>query len=137
MKYLVLLAVAFASGCGGASYTATGTAAVPTPVADVFGCLRQQLQAIGFQQTSIDTDDHRLNARRNDDTVRRPDVRFRRMVDVLEMEVRSDASGQTALVVEEKTFAEYFSERGPTLQQEAASERVRTAGQVVLDACGH
>lgn len=136
MKCMILPAVAFAIGCSGVSYTNTATASMPTPAADVFGCLRQQLPVIGFTQSSIDTDDHRLTARRYDDTVRRPDVRFRRMVDVLEMEVRADATGQTGLVVAEKTFAEYFTERGQTLNQEPASETVRAAGQSVVDACG-
>jgi hypothetical protein len=81
-------------------------------------------------------DAHRVTARRYDETVRRADVRFRRMVDVLEIEVRADATGQTALAVQSKTFAEFFTERGPTFVQEETSEGARAAGQAVLEACG-
>jgi len=123
-------------GCGGQSYTATVTAATPTPVPDVFACVRAQLQPIGYRQSSLDVDAHRVTARRYDETVRRADVRFRRMVDVLEIEVRADPTGQTALAVQSKTFAEYFTERGPTFEQEKASDGARAAGQAVLEACG-
>jgi len=136
MRSSILLAALVAIGCGGPSYTAADMATTPTPVADVFGCLRQQLQAIGFAQSSIDTDDHRLTARRYDETARRPDVKFRRMVDVLEMDVHPDTGNQARLIVAEKTFAEYFTERGQLLQQETASDRVRAAGQAVVTACG-
>ena len=137
MKRLLLLAVAaLGVACGAPSYTVTATAATPTPVLDVFSCVRTRLETLGFRQSSLDVDAHRVTARRYDETVRRPDVRFRRMVDVLEIEIQADAAGQTGLVVAEKTFAEYFTERGPTLEQETTSERARAAGQSVLDACG-
>ena len=123
-------------GCGAASYTATATAASPAPVADVFTCVREHFFALGFKQSSLDTDAHRVTAQRYNETVRRPDVRFRRMVDVLEIEVRADTAGKTALVVQSKTLAEYMTERGQTFVQEAASDSVRAAGQAVLDACG-
>ena len=137
MRSLETLVVALAIGCGGTSYTATDNGSAPSPIEDVFGCLRQQLSVIGFEQSAIDVQDHRLTARRYDERVRRPDVKFRRMVDVLEMEVHPDTSGQTRLVVVEKTFAEYFTERGPLFEQEPSSEQVRAAGQTVLATCGH
>jgi hypothetical protein len=68
---------------------------------------------------------------------RRPDVRFRRAVDELEIEVRSDSGGRSWIVVSSRTFAEYMTERGQTLVQEAASDSVQAAGQAVLAACGH
>ena len=138
MKRVFLLAVAaLGVGCGAPSYTITATAATPTPVLDVFSCVRTRLEPLEFRQSSLDVDMHRVTARRYDETVRRPDVKFRRMVDVLEIEVQAGATGQTALVVQSKTLAEYFTERGPTLEQETTSERARAAGQSVLDACGH
>ena len=138
MKRLLLLAgAALGVGCGAPSYTTTATAGTPTPVPDVFSCVRARLEPLEFHQSSLDVDAHRVTARRYDETVRRPDVRFRKMVDVLEIEVQAGATGQTALAVQSKTFAEYFTERGPTLDQETTSERARAAGQSVLDACGH
>ena len=115
--------------------TATGTA--PKPVTDVYACTRAGIAPSGYTQTSYDVDAHRLTARRYDETVRRPDVRFRRMVDELEIEVRSDSAGRSAITVSARTFAEYITERGATLVQEAASDGVRAAAQALVAACGH
>jgi hypothetical protein len=103
----------------------------------VYACIRAGIGPIGYTQTSYDVDAHRLTARRFDEAVHRPDVRFRRMVDELEIEVRPDSTGQSAIVLSSRTFAEYMTERGQTLVQEAASDGVRAASQAVLAACGH
>lgn len=136
MRYRVVPALGLAIACASASYTVTATAAAPKPVADVYACIRAGIAPIGYSQTSYDVDAHRLTARRYDETVHRPDVRFRRMVDELEIEVRPDSSGRSAIVVSSRTFAEYVTERGQTFVQEAASDSVRAAGQAVLAACG-
>lgn len=137
MKRWFIPAVVLGSGCGGASYTATSTAATPSPVADVFQCVREHLPTVSFKQTSFDVDAHRVTAQRYNDAVQRPDVRFRRIVDVLEFDIHPDSSGRTTIVVQSKTLAEYMTERGQTFVQEAASDSVRVAGQTVLAACSH
>jgi len=58
------------------------------------------------------------------------------MVDELEIEVRPDSGGRSAIGVAARTFAEYMTERGQTLVQEAASDSVQAAGQAVFAACG-
>jgi hypothetical protein len=136
MKRVLAIALGVVVGCAGASYTVSSTADVPTPVADVFACLRQQIQTVGYRQRSLDVDEHRVSAQRYDDTVRRPDVHFRRMVDVLEFQVGAGPSGGSSIKVESKTFAEYMSQQGQTLEQEATSESVRATGEAVLAACG-
>lgn len=131
----MFVVVALGTGCGGAGYTIRSTGSTPSPVADVFACVRAGLAPIGYTQTSYDVDAHRVTARRYDETVRRPDIRFRRMVDELDVEVRPDSSGKSALVVESKTFSEYMSERGQTYNQEVASDSVRVAGRALLARC--
>lgn len=137
MRYRALSLLGLAVACAGASYTVTATAPAPKPAADVYACVRAGITPIGYTQTSYDVDGHRLTARRYNDTVRRPDVRFRRMVDELEIEVRPDSGGRSAIVISSRTFAEYMTERGQTLVQEAASDSVQAAGQAVVAACGH
>lgn len=137
MRYWALSPIGLAIACASTSYTVTATAATPSPVADVFTCVRAGISPIGYTQASFDVDAHRLTARRYNEAVRRPDVRFRRIVEVLEIEVRADTGSRSALVVSSKTFAEYMTERGQTLVQEAASDSVQAAGQAVLAACGH
>lgn len=137
MRRWLLSVVVLGVGCGGASFTTTATGVTPTPLPDAFTCVRNGLAPIGFTQTSYDVDAHRLTARRYNEAVRRPDIRFRRMVDELDIEVRSDTGVMSAIVVESKTFAEYMTERGQTFVQEAASDSVKAAGQAVLAACAH
>ena len=137
MRYRALPPLVLAIACASSSYTVTSTAATPRPVVDVYACVRAGIAPIGYTQTSYDVDAHRLTARRPDETAHRPDVRFRRMIDELEIEVRSDSTGHSAIVVSSRTFAEYMTERGQTLIQETASDGVRAAAQAVLAACGH
>lgn len=105
-------------------------------MSDVFACAREQIKALGYSQTSIDLSDHRLTARRIDETVRKSDVRFRRSLDELEIEVGSQASGETGLTIAARTFSEYVTHRGFTLEQEQASNGVEAAAQSILATCG-
>ena len=123
-------------GCSNAPYASTLTASSPAPAPDVLQCARNQLKNIGFVQTSIDVEDNRLTARKFDETVRRPDVQFRRMVERLEVEA-TPASGDavTTLKVTPSTFAEYTTQRGPTEVQETTSEQAQAAAQTLLQTC--
>ena len=136
MRYGLLLP-GLAIACASSGYTLTSTVATPKPVPDVYACVRSGITPIGYTQSSYDVAAHRLTARRYDETVHRPDVRFRRMVDELEIEVRPDSAGRSAIVVASRTYAEYMTERGQTLVQEAASDSVQAAAQAVLASCGH
>jgi hypothetical protein len=131
-----LLSVLLVAGCGH-QMTQSYRQPSPSPAPDVFACARTQLKANGFDQTSIDTDDSRLTARRFDETVRRPDVTFRRLVDRLEIEVAPGAGGDSVSVlsVGARTFAEMVNQRGPTETQERTSETAKTAAQNILEKC--
>lgn len=135
-RYLLLMLLT--AGCGGGQMTSSFTAASPSPTPDVFACVRNQLKANRFDQTSIDVNDNRLTARKYDELVRRPDVNFRRLVDRLEIDVAPGAGGDsvTALSVKARTFAETVTQRGPTETQERTSEAARAASQAIIDKCG-
>lgn len=132
-----LAAMCLLVGCSGAPLATTLTVASPSPAQDVFQCARQQLKTIQFDQSSIDVNEQRLNARRFDETARRPDVQFRRVVDRLEIEaLPSGGASVTTLKVTARTFAEYTTQRGPTEEQERTSETARQAAQTLIDRCG-
>jgi len=122
--------------CGGPSFTATLTAASPAPVPDVFACARSQLGVLGYRQSSIDVDEHRVTGRRVDETVRRPDTRFRRVIDQLEIEVGPQSTGETGLTIQAKTLGEYVGQVGFIEQLEEASDGVQAAAQSIVQACG-
>jgi hypothetical protein len=114
-------------------------AASPSPTPDVFTCVRGQLKANKFDQTSIDVNENRLTARKYDEKVRRPDVSFRRLVDRLEIEVAPGTGGDSVSTVSinARTFAETVTQRGPTETQERTSQTAQTAAQTILDKCSH
>lgn len=132
-----LLIIVLTAGCGG-QQTSSLTAASPSPAPDVFACARKQLKAVRFDQTSYDLADYRLTARKYDETVRRPDVTFRRLVDRLEISVAPGAGGDSVSVlsVNARTFGETVNQRGPTETQENTSETARKAAQTIVDKCG-
>jgi hypothetical protein len=135
-SYRSLFIVLLTAGCGG-QMTSSYMAASPSPTPDVFSCVRRQLKANRFDQTSIDVNDNRLTARKYDEKVRRPDVTFRRLVDRLEIEVAPGAGGDsvTTLSVKARTFGETVNQRGPTETQERTSETARGAAQSIVDKC--
>lgn len=123
-------------GCAGASRTTSLVGTSPVPAPDAFECVRNQLKTVSFAQTSYDTEALRLTARKFDDTQRRPDVQFRRMVDRLEIEVAPGTAGAvTNIKVDAKTFAELTTHRGPTEEQEKTSTAAREAAQTIIQKC--
>jgi hypothetical protein len=133
MPLLVALAIA---GCAGGTRTTSLTSSSPAPAPDAFECLRNQLKNVGFAQTSYDTDELRITARKFDETVRRPDVTFRRLVDRLEIQVApGTGDAVTNITVDAKTFAEYNTHRGPTEEQEKTSTTAQSAAQTFIQKC--
>jgi hypothetical protein len=130
-----LVALSILAGCSNAPYATALTASSPSPASDVLQCARNQLKAIRFDQTSIDVEDHRLTARKFDETARRADVQFRRMVDRLEIEAAPASDGLTTVKVTPRTFAEYTTQRGPTEVQEKTSTTAQAAAETLLQKC--
>lgn len=133
---LPLFGLALLAGCAGRPLASTQTGTSPLPAPDVYGCLRDRLKTVGFTQTSYDVDEMRLSARRYDETVRRPDVQFRRLVDRITFEVTPGSEGVvTAISGDAMTFAEYSTHRGPTEEQEKTSGGAQQAVRQLIDAC--
>jgi hypothetical protein len=130
-----LLAAALVA-CGHA-YGASAAGTSPNPVPDVFECVKTQLKAIGYSQTSLDATENRITARKFDETVRRPDVNFRRMVERLEILVSPGSGGAiTTLEVTAHTFAELTTQRGPTEIEERTSTQAAADAQTLVKKCG-
>lgn len=132
-----LATLALLAACSNAPLASTLTANSPSPAPDVFQCARDQIKVLGFDQSSIDTRELRLNARRFDEETRRPDVQFRRIVDRLEIEaVPASGNAVTTLKVTPRTFGEYTTQRGPTESQERTSSTAADAAQKLIERCG-
>ena len=89
-----LVALCMLAACNNAPLATTLTATSPRPAPDVFECARAQLKAIRFDQTRSISDAQRIRPGDIDETARRPDTQFRRMIDRLE--IRGRTLGQTA-----------------------------------------
>jgi hypothetical protein len=124
-----------AAGCGGTLYLAANGRS-PRPPVEVFDCVKGQVPVLGYTQTSIDVEDHRITARRYDKEARYADSRFRRMIDRLTVEVAGSAEGGAVLKVGAHTFAELATQRGPTEIEQEASPAVKEAARKLLDECG-
>jgi hypothetical protein len=131
-----LVALSLLAGCSNAPYATALTASSPSPAPDVLQCARDQLKALRFDQTSIDVNDYRLTARKFDETARRADVQFRRIVDRLEVQAAPASDGTTTVKVTPRTFAEYTTQRGPTEVQEKTSTTAQAAAETLLQKCG-
>jgi hypothetical protein len=132
-----LLIAATLTACVGHPLGTTATGTSPAPVPDVFDCVKGQLKSLGYNQTSIDVAEYRITAKKYDETVRRPDVTFRRVVDRLEIQVAPGSAGAiTTVEVDANTFAEMTTQRGPTEVQERTSPDAEAAAQTIVQQCG-
>jgi len=102
---------------------------------ETFECVKNQMAALGFKQSSVDADERRVSATKIDMKTRRSDTQFRRLLDRLEVEVAAAADGQTSIDVRGHTFAEYTTQRGPTEVEEKPSADVNAASQELLSRC--
>jgi len=134
MRHWFLSGILLLSGCSQryAAASAVRTTAAPD---ESFDCVKRQLSSLGYKQTSLDVDEHRITGTKYDTEARRADVQFRRLVNRLTAKVGPDAGGQTSIEVESHTFAEYTTQRGPTEVEEQASDEVKQAAQKLLAAC--
>jgi hypothetical protein len=135
MRFHPLLGTALLVGCTGGALASTVTQTSPAAPPDAFQCVREELKKVGFVQTSYDTDELRVAARKFDASATRPDVQFRRLVERVEFQVSPEADGTTRLTAKASTFAERITHRGPTEEQEKTSEGARSAAQTVLRHC--
>jgi len=98
--------------------------------------VKSQILALGYTQTSMDVENHRITARKYDREARFADTRFQRMIERLTIEVGSPDGGGAHLRIGAHTFAELATQRGPTEIDQSASPAARAAAQKVLEACG-
>jgi hypothetical protein len=124
------------AGCVGGALAASYSETSPAPAPDAFACIRDQLKAVGFTQSSLDTDELRVTAKKYDETARRPDVQFRRIVDRLSFDVDPGSGGAiTHISGEAATFGEFTTQRGPTEVQEKTSDVARKAADTIVRKC--
>lgn len=135
MEYRLLPAVVLvAAGCAQRYATPTELRASATPDA-VFSCVKQQFGVLGYKQSSLDADELRISGTKIDETSRRSDTQFRRVLNRLEVDVSPAADGNTDFVVLPRTFAEYTTQRGPTETEEKSSTEVKADAQSLLERC--
>ena len=131
---VLLVGIVALAGCSKAfsAPLTTRTSAAPE---ETFACVRKQLGELGYKQTSLDAAEYRVTATKIDYQSRRPDVQFRRMLNKLDVDVAAEADGQTGITALGRTFAEYTTHRGPTEEQEKASEQVQSDTRVLVERC--
>lgn len=129
-----LAAVVAVSGCTKQFATPSEIRTTAAPE-QVFECVKQQLNALEYKQTSVDNDEFRVNGTKIDTKSRRSDTQFRRVLNKLEIDIGAEADGQTSLEVLPKTFAEYTTQRGPTEVQEQSSTEVLADAKTLQDRC--
>jgi hypothetical protein len=135
MHYRLLLGGTLLLGACAQRYSAPARIQTSADPETTFQCVRREMADLGYKQTSIDTDERRVNGTKIDMKSRRADTQFRRILNKLEVEVAPQADGQTGIDVQGRTFAEYTTQRGPTEVEEAASSEVQTATQQLLEKC--
>jgi hypothetical protein len=135
MRYcLAFAATLLLPACSGRLSTPVNVSNSASPQ-DTFDCVKKQLIALGYKQTSIDVDELRITAVKIDPKSRRPDTQFRRILNRIEVDVGAGANGQTSLEIRPHTLAEYTTQRGPTEVEEKESDEVKNDSQQLVERC--
>jgi hypothetical protein len=128
----LLAAVALASCAGTLASTVKAPSALGPP--EAFACAQRELAAMGYHLGAFDRDAGRLTAQKADPKARRPHTLFLRVLDRLELETAGNEAG-SLLVVRARTFHEFSSQRGPTEEEESASQTARADAAALLERC--
>lgn len=132
---LLLLAAVVLAGCAGGARAPVRTAPVAS-LSDAVECAREQGKKMGFQVVRRDPEEHRLVLERTNRDVERSDPSFQRAVEQLELEPGSGEVGSDRpLEITARTFHEYWTRKGRTRRQQAASEQIRAAADTLLQRC--
>lgn len=121
--------------CGGGTQYTTLTASPAAGPAAVIDCVRSQFGKLDYQQIAYDVRDHRVVAKRTDTTVNRADPQFLRLINQIEAQATTEASG-TGLRIIAHTIGQYSTHRGPTDMEEKASPQVKQDAETLMQACG-
>lgn len=131
----VLATLLVLGACGGGTQYTTLTASPAAGPAAIIDCVRSQFGKLDYQQVAYDVQGHRVVAKKTDATVTRADPQFLRLVNQIEAEATTEASG-TGLKVVAHTISQLSTHRGPTDVEEKASAQVNRDAETILQACG-
>lgn len=123
------------AACGGGTQYTTLAASPAAGPAAVIDCIRSQLGKLDYQQVAYDVRGHRVVAKKTDATANRANPRFLRVINQIEVQATTEASG-TGLRVIAHTIGQYSTQRGPTDVEEKASSQVNQDAESLLQACG-
>lgn len=130
---LTLLAL-LPAACGGVLYQTSNIMTGRSPD-EVFQCTEEQFKVLGYRRMARDVTDRRLLGERFDPQVRAPTGLFRRGFHRMEVTIRPDASGTTAMEIKVQTFKEYETQAGQTLEEEKVHASAQLDARRLSEAC--
>jgi hypothetical protein len=132
---LVCLVLLAAAGCSRTLYTTT--AAQSTAAPDVaLTCVQEKLKELGYDRVRYDAETRWVQYRRYDYSVKISSGTFRRAIDLLDIRVNPEATGNTALQIEAHSYHQYELQRGQTDEERPASNKVKADVATLAQACG-
>ena len=130
-----LLTLVLGAACGQALASSLDTrSTLPPP--DALDCVTKAFEAEGFKRTSYDKDELRTAARRENPKITVSNTQFRKAYDVVEVDIESGASGETAMKISASTVHEYFNQQGQVFETQKTSPEALEAAQKIAARCG-
>lgn len=131
---LVLLAL-LPAACGGVLY-ATRSALTTRAPDDLYECTETQFKTLGYRRVAHDVTDRRLVGERLDSRLGSPSTMFRRGFHRMEVTMRPDASGNTAMEIKVQTFKEFETQAGQRLEEEKVHPSAELDARKLVEVCG-
>jgi hypothetical protein len=123
------------TGCGGGALYHAGSVSATMGPEDSYTCVRTQLKAMKYKEESHDDDGHRVIARKENAALAVSATTLRKSFDQLITEIHADAGGSTVIKVEAHSFREYQTARGPTQDEQEATQQVQADATELLKQC--
>lgn len=134
MRLLPLVGLLGVAACGGTLMSAT-RGVTPNAPDVAYQCTQRQLTALGFRMTAHNDVDLRIVGEKLDPNLRVANGLFKRGFHRLEVEIRPDASGNSAYVTTLQTFREYISTQGTTLEETKVPASAARDQAKLIEAC--
>ena len=134
MRLLPLAGLLALAGCGGTLMSAMQGVTPSAPDA-AFECTKRQFNTLGYRVTAHNDTDLRLVGEKLDPSLRVANGLFKRGFHRIEVEIRPDASGNSAYSTKLQSYREYVSSQGTTLEEVKVPASAVADQRKLLDAC--
>lgn len=124
------------AACGAKTLYVHNDVVSPSDPEKVLSCTKAQYDSMGYKVSRYDQEDRRIVGKKIRKDIQRSDPSFYKAFDLIDAEMAPDASGNTKLKLTGHSFFDTRTYRGPTDQEQEATDTVKADMARLAQRCG-